>query len=197
MTPSVDNSTSDSGHAAIAGDGDDDSQSIETAAGLTLDLIGNPDRILRVPAGDIVDRTLQHIGGDYAHTEMSLTLTTDAEVQQLNRDYRGKDKPTNVLSFEGDGADDDWSMTNGEKPPRFLGDVIIAEETVTGEASDAGKPLSDHLTHLIVHGTLHLLGFDHLEESDAEEMEGLEREILGTFGIEDPYTLALSEKAED
>lgn len=117
-------------------------------------------------------------------SEVSVVLTSDAAVQALNRDWRGKDAPTNVLSFAVREA--------GTPPPppgvpETLGDVIVAFETTAAEAIDANKPLKDHLCHLLVHGVLHLVGYDHLEESEAEEMEGLETEVLAGLGINDPY----------
>jgi probable rRNA maturation factor len=116
--------------------------------------------------------------------ELSLVLADDAMVQELNRQYRGQDKPTNVLSFA---ALDDEDAPEPEDGPLLLGDVIIAYETTAAEAQAEGKSLTDHLSHLVVHGVLHLLGFDHMEEDEAEEMEGLESSILGMLGIADPY----------
>jgi probable rRNA maturation factor len=106
--------------------------------------------------------------------EVSFALADDAAVRVLNRDYRGKDKPTNVLSFE-----------SGERP--FLGDVVLALETVLAEAEDQGKPAADHLTHLVVHGVLHLLGHDHETAGDAKKMEKVEVAVLADLGVPDPY----------
>lgn len=114
-----------------------------------------------------------------AQYEMSIVLADDAFVRELNRNYRNIDKPTNVLSFP---AEDE-----GVQGPRMLGDVVLAFETVQREAAEAGKPARDHLAHLIVHGTLHLLGYDHEEAPEAEKMEALERKILAGLGIADPY----------
>jgi probable rRNA maturation factor len=111
--------------------------------------------------------------------EVSLLLTDDAEQQELNRDHRGKDSPTNVLSFPA-----------GFVPPagpRPLGDISLALETVIREAEEQDKSVADHLSHLLVHGTLHLLGYDHGDDVEAEEMEALEREILAGLGVADPY----------
>ncbi|MET4699655.1 putative rRNA maturation factor [Constrictibacter sp. MBR-5] len=113
--------------------------------------------------------------------EIALMLTGDAAVRDLNRTYRHMDKATNVLSFPGD-AD---ATPAGH--PRMLGDVVLAYGTVSGEAEAQGKPLADHVTHLVVHGVLHLLGFDHEEDDEAAEMEGLEVRILAQLGIPDPY----------
>ncbi len=115
--------------------------------------------------------------------EVSLLLTHDVQVQELNRDYRGQDKPTNVLSFAALDADSPIP----EDGPILLGDVIIARETCLREAADEDKTLVDHLSHLVVHGVLHLLGYDHIEDDEAEEMESLERSILAGLGVPDPY----------
>jgi probable rRNA maturation factor len=106
--------------------------------------------------------------------EISLVLSDDDAVRMLNKRWRGKDAPTNVLSF-----------ATGEK--RMLGDVVLAFETVSREAKEQGKPLAHHVRHLIVHGVLHLLGHDHECERDATRMENRERRILKGFGIADPY----------
>jgi probable rRNA maturation factor len=110
--------------------------------------------------------------------EVSLLFCDDAFIATLNRQWRGLDKPTNVLSFPAGG---DLSVAP------ILGDIVIAYETAAAEAGQEGKSLADHVSHLIVHGFLHLIGFDHIEDADAEEMEALERMILAGLGIEDPY----------
>lgn len=119
--------------------------------------------------------------------EVCVVLTSDSEVHALNRDYRGMDKPTNVLSFanlESESAADELAM---EDMPFSLGDVIIAWETMQREALEQHKKFEHHLRHMLVHGTLHLLGYDHITEEEAAEMEGLEIEILKKMGIENPY----------
>lgn len=117
--------------------------------------------------------------------ELSLVLTDDAAVQVLNRDWRGKDKPTNVLSFA---ALDDEDAPLPEGAPLLLGDVVLAYQTCAFEAADQGKSLKAHLAHLVVHGVLHLLGYDHEDsEEEAEEMETEETAILAGLGIDDPY----------
>jgi len=111
--------------------------------------------------------------------EVSLLLADDAFVHELNHRYRGIDAPTNVLSFPAE-ADD----APGEI---LLGDVILACETVLGEAARDGKPAADHLRHLVVHGVLHLLGHDHEDPAEAAEMEALETRVLAGLGVPDPY----------
>jgi probable rRNA maturation factor len=112
--------------------------------------------------------------------EVSLLFCDDGRIQELNRDWRGLDKPTNVLSFPAAPEDRLASAP-------LLGDIAIAFETVTKEARDEDKTLSDHASHMIVHGFLHLLGYDHENEEEAEEMEDLERRALARLGIADPY----------
>jgi probable rRNA maturation factor len=132
---------------------------------------------------------------DGAPAEMSLVLADDALVQTLNRDYRDKDKPTNVLSFalldDLDDTDDDLARDEGM--PILIGDVILAFETVQREAREQGKSVGDHLTHLVIHGVLHLLGYDHLSDPDADRMERLETSILARMGIADPYSANLAQ----
>ena len=125
--------------------------------------------------------------------ELSVVLADDALVHRLNRDYRGKDKPTNVLSFALTEAEE---PELGEDAPVMLGDVILAWETVAREAAEQGKTPSDHMTHLVVHGVLHLLGYDHETDDEAEEMEQLEVEVLETLGIADPYAATRSPPGE-
>ena len=110
--------------------------------------------------------------------EVSVLLCDDDTIRRLNKDWRGKDKPTNVLSFPSPGPIESRPL---------LGDIAIAWETTAGEAADEMKPVADHLTHLVVHGCLHLLGFDHDDASEAERMERLEILVLGDLGVADPY----------
>jgi probable rRNA maturation factor len=114
--------------------------------------------------------------------ELSILLTDDEAIAALNRDWRGKEGPTNVLSFP---SDDDAPAADG--PPALLGDVIVAHATLVREAEAAGIPFADHLRHLVVHGVLHLLGYDHENDVEAEEMESRETEILAGLGVPDPY----------
>jgi probable rRNA maturation factor len=112
--------------------------------------------------------------------EVSLLFSDDARIRELNREWRGLDKPTNVLSFPAADAD---RLTSAP----VLGDIALAYETVRRESDEQHKPFRDHLTHLIVHGFLHLVGFDHETSDEAEEMEELERRALARLSIADPY----------
>ena len=116
----------------------------------------------------------------YEPAEVSLVLTDDSFIHVLNRDYRGKDAPTNVLSFE-----------NATKPPKgqpwLAGDIIVAYETLCREAKAQHKSFESHLAHLLIHGTLHLQGFDHLTDKQAQKMEHLEIQIMKKLGYANPY----------
>lgn len=114
--------------------------------------------------------------------EVSVLLTNDEAVQELNKKYRDKDTPTNVLSFPG-------ICNNEEIGPILLGDIILSYETILKESERDNKSLMDHVTHLVVHGVLHLCGYDHEEEETAREMEMIEISILKEFGIKNPYGL--------
>ena len=127
--------------------------------------------------------------------EISLLACSDARIAELNADFRGKPKPTNVLSWPSEerGAEKDGALPflpEADEDPE-IGDIAIAFETCEREAIEGEKSFEAHVTHLLVHGCLHLLGFDHERDGDAALMEGLETEILGKMGIADPY---LSEK---
>ncbi len=115
--------------------------------------------------------------------EVCVVLTDDAAIQELNRTWRGLDKPTNVLSFPA-------LNLGGNADPPTLGDVVIAYDTTEREALAEGKPFLHHLSHLAVHGFLHLLGYDHQEDGQAEEMERREAEILAQLGVPDPYLVS-------
>ena len=128
-------------------------------------------------AAEIVDE-------DVADAEIAVMLTDDTGIRALNSNWRGIDKPTNVLSFpalqpEGEVKPDD--------PPRMLGDIAIAYETLRREADEEHKPFDHHLSHLAVHGFLHLIGYDHENDADAEAMEALEQDVLAQLGIPNPY----------
>jgi len=136
--------------------------------------------------------TLKRQASGLRAAELSLVLADDARLRTLNRDWRGADKPTNVLAFPaGDGVAD--GAAGG--PPRQLGDVILAYETVIAEARAQGKPASAHLSHLVVHGVLHLLGFDHQSAAEAADMEAAEIAILAGLGLPDPYRVPSARRA--
>jgi len=121
---------------------------------------------------------------DVGEAEIAVMLTDDAGIRTLNNNWRGIDKPTNVLSFPALQPTGNAALSDA---PRMLGDIAIAYETTRKEADDEQKPFDHHLSHLAVHGFLHLIGYDHENDDDAEAMEGLERQILAQLGIPDPY----------
>ena len=125
-----------------------------------------------------------------AAVEISVRLTSDDEVRQLNHQYRQKDKPTNVLSFPMVQRDllDTVSQNSGDGE-LLLGDIVLAHGVCVAEAAERGISVEDHATHLLVHGTLHLLGYDHLVDDEAEAMEEIERNALAALGIGDPYLI--------
>ena len=118
---------------------------------------------------------------------VSVHFGTDDEVQALNRDYRHKDKPTNVLSFPMIDRDDFAALANTDDGEVLLGDIMLAYQTCAREAEEKGIALGAHATHLALHGMLHLLGHDHIDEADAEIMEALEVKALANLGIDNPY----------
>jgi len=119
-------------------------------------------------------------------SELSVVLSDNDAVQELNRDYREKDKPTNVLSFPALECEYPGELIL-EPGPLHLGDIILALGVVEAEAREQGTSFEDHFSHLIVHGALHLIGYDHIDDEEAEEMENLEISILKNFGIANPY----------
>ena len=129
-----------------------------------------------------VEAALRGAGADVEGCEVALLFTDDASIAEINAEWRGKDKPTNVLSFP---APEDMPVPEGE--PRPLGDIVLAYGVVAREAAEQGKTLHDHAAHLIVHGMLHLLGYDHEDDVEAQDMERLETSILKGLGISDPY----------
>jgi probable rRNA maturation factor len=137
---------------------------------------------------DSVLAALQTSAKNLSKAEVSIVLANDEFIQGLNKQYRHIDRPTNVLAFPGDDIcpdqhhDDDHTAA-----PVMLGDVVVAYETAVSEAHKENKSLADHLSHLVVHGTLHLLGHDHENDEEAVTMETLEVEVLSTLGVQNPY----------
>lgn len=166
--------------------------------GLTLEFdgadtsLGDAATILPVVESALVAALLETVARTSVPMELGVRLVGNEESQALNRDFRGKDRPTNVLSFPGTEPDDlvaAFDMAEAGGPPVMLGDLVVAGPVVVAEAAEQSKKTEHHLAHLCVHGVLHLMGFDHIEDEDAEEMEALERDILATLGIDDPYVL--------
>jgi len=129
--------------------------------------------------------------GRIGHLELSILLTDDHNIRELNKNYRDKDTATNVLSFPSLSEEDiDIFLRQGTEIPDFpiiLGDITFAFETIKREALDQGKSFYNHFCHLCLHGMLHLLGYDHMADSQAEEMEALEKNLLSKLSIDDPY----------
>lgn len=126
--------------------------------------------------------------------EVCLVLTNDTEIKALNKTWRGKDGPTNVLSFPAEPDEEfgvEYIQDTDIAQDRVLGDVVLAFETITREAAEQEKTFRNHAAHLLVHGVLHLLGYDHQTDEEAGQMEGLERNILASFDVADPYAPAL------
>lgn len=124
---------------------------------------------------------------DETRYEVAVKLTSDDEVHQLNRAYRQKDKPTNVLSFPMVQHDLLEATANTDDGEVLLGDIVLAEGICAAEAAEKGISMADHAAHLIVHGTFHLLGYDHMDDNEAEAMEALEIRALDMLGLSDPY----------
>jgi len=134
--------------------------------------------------------TFDRLGLEPSVWDIALLAADDDRIAALNADFRGKPQPTNVLSWPSEerGAQSPGDMPLPPDPADpELGDIALALETCAQEARAADKPLADHVTHLVVHGILHLLGYDHVRDADATLMEGLEIEILGKLGLTDPY----------
>ena len=163
---------------------------------MTVDTLIEDDRWqsagLETLAEKAADAVLVHLGLDPEDWEACVMGCDDARIADLNRDFRDKPQPTNVLSWPSeergsDSAGDTPELPSGPDPE--LGDIAIAYETCQREAVEQGKSFDDHVTHLLVHATLHLLGYDHIRDEDATLMEQTETEILGKMGISDPYNM--------
>jgi probable rRNA maturation factor len=130
-----------------------------------------------------ITATLEGLLPHAQHIEISIVLADNNFIQELNKKYRNKDKPTNVLSFPQTDTDD------LKMPAIMLGDIIITSEVIEQEAKDQNKDVKNHYTHMLVHGCLHLLHYDHTTDAQAKEMEALEIKILNNLGIKNPYAL--------
>ena len=130
-----------------------------------------------------ISLALEKANAKFKQPEITIRIVSVNESQQLNTDYRAIDRPTNVLSFPFEVPD----MIPAEELDEFLGDLVICEQVVVDEANLQHKTLESHWAHMIIHGVFHLLGFDHIEENEAEEMEGLEVEVLTKLGFNNPY----------
>lgn len=183
---------------------DPEPPSIEAGLGLRIDIIAGPnwpsslEPVIQNAVKLAFSKAATEILDDIPPLlwDVAIALTGDAEIQTLNREWRDKDKPTNVLSFPSGALDaiEDTVHSSATQNPihldgmeHSLGDIALAWETVTREAEEEGKTLEDHAQHLAVHGLLHILGFDHETMEEAEEMEALEVEILAELGVSNPY----------
>ena len=174
--------------AAVAAAAEEAEPPPTVATGLEIDLAGLEDGWDGLPdAAGHIEAAVRALAAcpdlaDALPAQACIAVSSDADVRTLNRDWRGKDRPTNVLSFPAAGG-----APQEPGAPRFIGDVVLARETVLAEARDLGIPAAHHLQHLTVHGLLHLLGFDHEDDAMAQDMEALETAILATLGVPDPY----------
>lgn len=164
-----------------------------------VDIVAEDDRWdsfgLEALAERAVTATLQQLGLGVTGFQLVVMGCDDSRIAELNADFRGKAKPTNVLSWPADelaaeapGQVPDRPAPGTPDDPEPLGDIALAWETCAREAEEAGKPFADHVTHLVVHGLLHCLGYDHVDDADATLMEGLEVRILASLGLSDPYS---------
>ncbi|RMF12871.1 MAG: rRNA maturation RNase YbeY [Alphaproteobacteria bacterium] len=147
----------------------------------------------------LADNRFTAQGADFAGFEIAVALADDTLVRDLNARHRGRATATDVLSFPAvERPDAEWLVAAGGKGGEAmpLGDVIIARETAIRDARALGLPLAHHLAHLVIHGVLHCLGYDHRQDAEAEEMEALERRILARLGIPDPYATAAEASAD-
>ncbi|MCE8007549.1 rRNA maturation RNase YbeY [Aestuariivita sp.] len=164
---------------------------------MPLEIIVEDDRWSGLPLEPLARRavlaTLEHLGVAADCAEVALLACDDTRIALLNTEFRDKPVPTNVLSWPSEerGAPSDGARPRPPQPAQTgeiaLGDIAISWDTCAAEAREAGKSMPDHVTHLVVHGLLHLLGYDHLRDRDATLMEETEAQILGSLGINDPY----------
>nr|WP_321575865.1 rRNA maturation RNase YbeY [Sneathiella sp. P13V-1] len=152
------------------------------------DLKNLADRLFNLALASVLNEEVELEIPEATSLEISLLYTDDGHIQELNRDFRGKDKPTNVLSFPDTPLSNEaLAQSAAWQEPLFLGDIAIAKETLIREAEEQSKSFEDHLSHLLLHGILHLVGYDHIEDDEAEEMEALEIKLLAKMGIDNPY----------
>ena len=142
--------------------------------------------VRRAAEAAIAESAFPQLASSPRAIELSVRLTGDDEVRALNAEWRGKDKPTNVLSFPQMEAEQ-IAMAEAEGPDLMLGDLVLAREVCEREAAEKAIPLKEHAAHLVVHGTLHLLGYDHHDDDSADDMESREVRALARLGIADPY----------
>ncbi len=208
----ADGSGSPSGdeNARVAGvDADEDGEILAGPVVIVLDDPGWRRIPLAAFVREAAEAAFDVLGLPARAVTFNLMATDDEAIRALNARFRGKDRPTNVLSWPAvdrapahpggrprlPGAEELLAAGEREGERLFLGDLAIARKTVLREAEAAGKPVADHLRHLVIHGLLHLLGYDHETKADAERMEGLERRILARLGIPDPYAASGAEPA--
>lgn len=163
------------------------SQMATAAAKATTVDVQNASGAVHVPAANEIRMLLQEVMltlDESGEIEVGVRVVDEDEARHLNQQFRGIDRPTNVLSFPADNA--------GLPPelPRSLGDIVICAPIVAREAREQGKQVDDHWIHLLIHGALHLLGYDHESDEDALRMESLERELLAAQGVDDPYAIS-------
>jgi len=142
--------------------------------------------VRRAAEAAIAESAFPQLASSPRAIELSVRLTGDDEVQALNAEWRGKDKPTNVLSFP-QMETNEIGTAGTDGPDLMLGDVVLAREVCEREAAEKAIPLEEHAAHLVVHGTLHLLGYDHHDDDSADDMESREIRALARLGIADPY----------
>ena len=152
--------------------------------------IQNPESYTTIPAESDLSHWAQAAWQGEGEAGVVLRIVNDAESQTLNHDYRGKDYPTNVLSFPYDAPP--IPLEEGETD--YLGDLVVCLPVMEREAAEQGKTTTQHWAHLLVHGLLHLQGYDHMTDAEAEEMETLETQILGELGFPNPYQVQLEEQ---
>jgi probable rRNA maturation factor len=172
-------------------------------AGLKIDVLVDSEHWTEVRAASaVVRRAVRQAATAVAQhpTELAIVLTDDAAMRRLNRDWRGVDAPTNVLSFAARNTGDRTGHRRGNRlrhsAHNHLGDIVLAYQTIEREARHEDKPFNDHLAHLAVHGFLHLLGYDHRNDAQARRMESAERAILRGLAVPDPYATPRSTRAQ-